>query len=131
MITKYIKHFLLVGAVSVLCPSIQATTIPVVVRYKAPPIVNGSSKPTKAPAYYNCPLYVSIESDNNLVFDSSEVNDVTFYIYDSSDNLMMQESYVGDNYSVNLNGLTAGEYRIEVVCNDVTYEGVFELEYDD
>lgn len=89
------------------------------------------SGPSRVPANVMLPLQVFYDEDaSTLIFSDSELDEVSFAIYESDDTIVMQDMCIFNDegeYSVSLDGLSAGTYSVSVILNGTEYLGVFEI----
>lgn len=87
--------------------------------------------PSRAPIYTVLPLQVFYDEDaSTLTFSDSECDEISFAIYDSDGTIVMQDICIFNDegeYSISLDGLSAGIYSVSVIINGSEYRGVFEI----
>lgn len=99
---------------------------PVHICQKSTPKLDGMPTHPRASIRYS--LIAVFLCDNGCLFlENDSECEVTYTVYDSAENLICQDSFVGGSHSVRLDFLQSGQYTINIVCNGVVYEGVFEL----
>lgn len=89
----------------------------------------GIGQPSRAPSRNNLSLSIIYDDANqNIVFNNEDCSEVAYSIIDSESNVLYQGSFSCRFYSTNISFAPSGLYTIEVTCNGVTYEGMFEIE---
>lgn len=87
------------------------------------------TRPSHAPSRNNLSLSIIYDDANqNIVFNNEDCSEVAYSIIDSESNVLYQGSFSCRFYSTNISFAPSGLYTIEVTCNGVTYEGMFEIE---
>ncbi len=129
MKTTCIKRLLLVMLLAMSGFRVCAETAemsPVHICQKSTPKLDGMPTHPRASIRYS--LIAVFLCDNGCLFlENDSECEVTYTVYDSAENLICQDSFVGGSHSVRLDFLQSGQYTINIVCNGVVYEGVFEL----
>lgn len=93
--------------------------------------IKGNNGSSRAPIYSVLPLQVFYDEDaSTLIFSDSECDEISFAIYDSDGTIVMQDICIFNDegeYSISLDGLSAGIYSVSVILNGSEYRGVFEI----
>lgn len=135
MLSTYIKHLAVLTALTLQSTFMYAgnddpepNSQPVELSKKSAPIVDGYMKPSKSPSGYSIPvrLYLDMSVDR-LYFENPLGCQISYFIYNEDESLVIQDSFMDNIHYVNLNALLPGQYTIDVVCNGEIYEGTFEL----
>ncbi len=104
---------------------------PVYLYYKHTPKLDGTPKPSKAPANYNLALSVSLDENcQQLVMQDQTGQQYTYYIYNENEEIISQGNLDfanTDNLVVNLWPYQSGIYTLIIVYNGYTFCGTFEL----
>lgn len=130
--TKKISFFAILFAFVMESMGAWASTgdsTPVDLDYIHPPIVNGNTKPSKAPAINIIPLTVLLDDDNLIVTTLFE-GDYDYYIYDDCGEVVTSGSLncVEDgNYYIDLGMCQSGTYTVVFVYEGRSFEGTFEI----
>ena len=115
--------------------SVWANTLsisPVSLYRRHAPKLDGTLKPSKAPANLSIPLTVYLDEDTRkLTVTALADGDFTYYIYNDSGDILSQgilNCIVNSDYSIDLWLCNNGEFSIVFMHQENTYEGTFEIE---
>lgn len=123
----------LVMQVSNVCADDNSGSPVFLTKSKNDPIIGGNAGPRRAPARPR-PLYLEIflsEDGSSLNLYNPDGNTITYSIINEDDQEVAAGtiSFAGQpNASISLETLDYGIYFLQIVANDVTYEGEFGLE---
>lgn len=97
---------------------------PIYAYRKETPKIDGNLKPHKVPGLTVPPVQMYYNADtNDLVFENSEEISVTYYILNESEEILLMDTFSGNYYEHSLDGLSRGQYKIVLECNEILYEG--------
>lgn len=104
---------------------------PVYFHKKPAPKLDGTPRPSKAPANYSLTLSVFLDEDSQqLVMYDPSGETYTYYICNEDEDVISQgvlNFSSSESCTVNLWTYSSGTYDIIVVYNGVTYSGTFEI----
>lgn len=106
------------------------STYPVYLHYK-PNKIDGTPKPSKAPAHFGIPLNVFFDEDSQqLQVKAQAAGEYIYYVFDENNNIMSQgilNCRNNGNYNINLELCDSGTFTVCFIYNEHTFYGTFEI----
>lgn len=75
-------------------------------------------------------FHAELELNQSVTVTADQQSTFTVSIYDATNMTLLYQGNTYDGYYHFTNTLSAGSYSIEISCDDVSYEGEFEISND-
>lgn len=130
---KYLSFLVIMLAFVMQCSILLAEGIhaPVILHYSIKPLCGGTSRPSKSDPNNDPTVSVYLnESADSLLLYSSLEESISYYIYDDDEQELCNGSVTFSEQgegSIYIGAFGEGSYIIDIVVDDIVYEGYFQL----
>lgn len=130
ILRKAIILVLLISLAPVEMHAFVCTSSMVTMSYAGSNVLNGYNRPSRIPAYKECPVKVLLDSGTGtLTLDNTKCpNSIEYGIYNEAGQTVLYGTYDAYSYNnINLNTLSKGVYQFRIQVGTSTYVGTIDI----